>query len=162
MDMLAIASNSLWAGAVALGLGFVFTVPARYLLPAFLSGLVGRGVRDVFAASGMSVNWATLIAATAVVLVAFTLIRRPAMSPVAMMCGVLPLGSALPMLRLIVALMQVSTATGPAVGRTSVALTVDLSKVFTTSLAIAVGLGAGLAIQQAFTAGVQRMRARGA
>jgi hypothetical protein len=50
------------------------------------------------------------------------------------------------MFNLIFTLMQVSSSTGKALGGASVALSANLDKVFTTSLAIAVGLAAGMTI----------------
>jgi len=91
-----------------------------------------------------------LIAAAVVVVLAVAIIRRHTVSPVVLICGVLPLGAAVAMSNLIFALMQVSSFTGEALSGASVALSANLGKVFTTSLAIAVGLGAGMAIVRLF------------
>ncbi len=101
-------------------------------------------------AAGLSQNWATVIAAAAVVLVAVALIRRHTVSPVVLVCGVLPLGATVAMFKLMLALMQVSSLTGEALTAASVALTANLGNVFTTSLAIALGLGAGLVVVRLF------------
>jgi uncharacterized membrane protein YjjB (DUF3815 family) len=146
MNLSAIVLSSLWAALFATGLGVSLTAPVRYLVPTFLCGFIGRGVRDVCMASGLSQNWATLIAAAVVVVVAVAFIRRHTVSPVVLVCGVLPLGATVAMFNLILELMQVSSLTGEALTRASVALTANLGKVFITSLAIALGLGAGLAI----------------
>lgn len=98
-------------------------------------------------------NWATVIAAAVVVVAAAAILRRQTVSPVVLICGVLPLGAAVAMFNLIFALMQVSTVTGEALGGASVALSANLGKVFTTSLAIAVGLGAGMALVRMFRRG---------
>ena len=91
-------------------------------------------------------NWATVIAAAVVVLARGGDPPAPDGLPVVLICGVLPLGSAVAMFNLIFALMQVSTVTGEALGGASVALSANLGKVFTASLAIALGLGAGMAL----------------
>jgi uncharacterized membrane protein YjjB (DUF3815 family) len=148
MDLSALLINALWAGLFAAGLGVMLTAPVRYLVPAFACGFIGRGLRDVLTASDMNVNWATVIAAIVVVLVAVAITRRHTVSPVVLICGVLPLGAAVAMFNLIFALMQISTAKGEALSGAAVALSSNLGKVFDTSLAIAVGLGAGMAVQR--------------
>ena len=100
--------------------------------------------------SGLSQNWATVIAAAAVVVVAVAITRRHRVSPVVLICGVLPLGAAVAMFNLIFALMQVLSLQGEALDGASVALSANLGNMFTTSLAIAVGLAAGMAIVQLF------------
>jgi hypothetical protein len=150
MDLSAILMNSLWAALFAAGLGVMLTAPVWYLVPAFVCGFIGRGLLDVCMGQGLSQNWATVIAATVVVLVAVAIIRRHTVSPVVLICGVLPLGAAIAMFNLIFALMRVSSAKGEALSEASVALSSNLGKVFTTSLAIAVGLAAGMAIVRLF------------
>jgi len=146
MDLLAILMNSLWAGLFAGGMGILLTAPPRYIVPAFLCGFAGRFARDVFMSWGMSQNWSTAVAAAVVVLVAVAVIRRHVVSPVVVISGVLPLGAAVAMFNAIIELMKVSSLKGEALSASSVALSANTGKVFTTSLAIAVGLGAGIAI----------------
>jgi uncharacterized membrane protein YjjB (DUF3815 family) len=150
MDLAAILLKSLWGALFATGLGVMLTAPARYLVPTFLCGFVGQSVRNVCMGWGLSQNWATLIAAAVVVLVAVAIIRRHTVSPVVLVCGVLPLGATVAMFNLILELMWVSSLTGDPLTRASVALTANLGKVFITSLAIAMGLGAGMAIVRLF------------
>jgi hypothetical protein len=87
-----------------------------------------------------------VVAAAVVVVVAVAIVRRHTVSPVVLICGVLPLGAAVAMFNLFFALRQVSSLQGEALGEASVALSANLGKMFTTSLAIAVGLAAGMAI----------------
>ncbi len=141
-----ILTNSMWAGLFAGGLGIVLTAPPRYVPPAFLGGFAGRFARDVFMGWGMSQNWATAVAAAVVVLVAVTGIRRHVESPVVSVSAVLPLGAAAAMFNAIVELMKVSSLKGEALSESSVALSANTGKVFVTSLAIALGLGAGTGI----------------
>ncbi|RYG02504.1 MAG: hypothetical protein EON94_05760 [Caulobacteraceae bacterium] len=150
MSPAAILEPALWAGLFAIGLAAMLTAPVRYLLPSFFCAFIGRAVRDILTDQGMSVNWATVLAATAVVLVAVLLTRRNMVSPVVLICGVLPLGAAVAMFNLIFALMQLSTAKADALNEASLALGANVGKVFVTSLAIALGLGAGLAICRLF------------
>ena len=96
--------------------------------------------------SGLSQNWATAVAAAVVVLLAAAIVGLRALSPVPLMCGVLPLGAAVAMFNMILDLMKVSSSTGEALSGASVALIANTGKVFTGTLAIALGLGAGMAI----------------
>lgn len=151
MDLSAIAMHGLWAGLFPTGLGVMLTAPVQYLIPTFVCAFVGRGVRDVGTGLGLSQNWATVIAATVVVLVAVTLIRRHTIPPVVLICGVLPLGAAVAIFNLIFALMRVSPLKGEELSSASVELSANLGKVIITSLAIALGLGAGMAIVRFFS-----------
>ena len=150
MDIPAILMNSLWAGLFAGGLGILLTAPPRYIVPALLCGFAGRCVREMFMSWGMSQNWSTAVAAAVVVLVAVAIIRRHVVSPVVLVSGVLPLGAAVAMFNAIVELMKVSSLKGEALSGESVALSANMGKVFTTSLAIALGLAAGMAIVRFF------------
>jgi len=143
--------NSLWAALLAAALGITYTAPARYLVATFLCGFIGRGVRDGCIGWGMSFNWATVMAAAVVVMVAVSIVRRHVVSPVVLICGVLPLGASTGMFTLIQTLIQVSSLKGEALTGGSAALTASLGKVLTTSLAVAVGLGAGMAIVRLVT-----------
>jgi uncharacterized membrane protein YjjB (DUF3815 family) len=150
MDLSTMLMNSLWAALFAAGLGILLTAPSQYIAPTFLCGLVGRFVRDLCVGWGMSQNWSTLVAAAVVVLVAVAIIRRHTVSPVVLICAVLPLGAAVAMFNMIFELMRLSSLQGEVLSGASVALSANLAKVFTTSLAIALGLGAGLAIVRLF------------
>jgi uncharacterized membrane protein YjjP (DUF1212 family) len=150
MHLLAIFMNSLWAGLFAGGQGVLLTAPRRYILPAFLCGFAGRFARDMFISWGMSQNWSTAVAAAVVVLVAVAVIQGHVVSPVVVISGVLPLGAAVAMFNAIIDLMKVSSVKGEALSEVSITLSANMGKVFTTSLAIALGLGAGMAIVRLF------------
>jgi uncharacterized membrane protein YjjB (DUF3815 family) len=150
LDLSAILMKGLWAGFYASGLGVLLTAPPRYIVPAFLCGFAGRLARDALLSWGMGQNWSNAVAAAVVVLVAAAIIRRHAVSPVVLISGVLPLGASVGMFNAIVELMKVSSLKGEALSRASVALSANIGKVFTTSLAIALGLGAGIAIVRLF------------
>ncbi len=146
MDLLAILLNSLWAGLFAGCLGITLTAPPRYVAPAFLCGFAGRFAHDVFMSWGLSQNWSTAVAAAVIVLVAVAVTRRHVESPVVLVSGVLPLGASVAMFNAIIELMKVSSFKGEALGAESVALSANIGKVLTTSLAIALGLAAGIEI----------------
>jgi len=146
MDLLIILINSLWTGLFASGLGILLTAPLRYIVPSFLCGFAGRLVRDVFMGWGMSLNWSTVVAAAVLVLVAVAVVRRHSAPPVVLVSGVLPLGAATAMFNAILGLMQISSLKGEALTEASVALSANISKAFTTSLAIALGLAVGMTI----------------
>lgn len=150
MGLPAILLNSVWAGLFAAGLAVLLTAPTRYVVPTFFCGTLGRGVRDACVAGGLGQNWATVLAAALVVLVAAAIVRRQGVSPVVLICSVLPLGATVAMFNLIFALIRVSSLEGEALGEASVALIANLGKVFTGSLAVAVGLMAGIAILRVF------------
>jgi hypothetical protein len=150
MHILVILTNSLWAGLFASGWGILLTAPRRYILPAFLCGFAGRFARDLFMTWGMSQNWSTAVATVVVVLVAVAIIRGHVVSPVVLITGILPLGAAVAMFNAIVELMKVSSLKGEALSGASVALSANIGKVFTTCLAIALGLSAGIAIVRLF------------
>ncbi len=149
MSALPYVLDGLWAGAFAAALALLLTAPAGYVFPTFVCGFIGRCLRDVGMAGGLGQDWATLIAAAFEVLVAAALIRGrhvSHVSPVVLICGVLPLGAAVAMFQLMFALLQTSTLKGAPLEQASVAFTANLSKVFTGSLAIALGLAAGLTL----------------
>lgn len=148
MDLSTILTNSLWAGLFAGGLSILLTAPLQYVLSALLCGFAGRCVRDVFMSWGLTQNWSTVIAAAVVVVVALTIIRGHVVSPVVLVAGVLPLGAAVAMFNAIIELMKVSFLSGEALNGASVALSANVGKAFTTTLAIALGLGVGMAIVQ--------------
>jgi len=95
---------------------------------------------------GLSQNWATAVAAAVVALLAVAIVRRQAISPVVLICGVLPLGATVAVFNVIFDLMRVSSLTGEALSAASVSLSANAGKAGTGTLAIALGLGAGVAI----------------
>jgi hypothetical protein len=85
-----------------------------------------------------------------VILVAVAITQGRRVSPVVLICGVLPLGAAVAMFNLIFALMQISVAKGEDLAAASTALTANAGKVFATTVAIAIELAAGMAIERLF------------
>lgn len=153
MDLWRILLDGLLAGSFASVLGVIFTAPSRYLVPVFFCGVSGRFVRDLLTGLGLGLNWSTMVAAAVVVLVGTALIRRHAVAPVALVSGVLPLAASAAMFDAILALMTASSAKGQALQNASASLISSSAKVFTASLAIALGLAAGLAIVRVLRGG---------
>ena len=150
MDLLGFLISGLWAGFFASGLGVLFTAPTRFIAPAFFCGFAGRFARDVLVSWGLAQNWSTAVAAAVVVFVAVAVIRGHLVAPVVLVSGVLPLGASMAMFHTILGLMKVSTLQGEALSEASVALSANAGKAFTTSLAIALGLGAGVVTVRLF------------
>jgi len=146
MDLSGILINSLWGGLFAAGVAILLTAPREYLVATFFCGLVGRLVRDIFSGLGLGQNLSIVVAAAMVVLVAVACIRSHKVSPVAMICGVLPLGAATAMFNMVLGLMKLSTVSGDDLNAASIEYTSNLAKVFVTTLSIALGIGVGMAI----------------
>jgi hypothetical protein len=150
MNIPAILINSLWSGFFSAGMGVLLTAPVRYVFPSFFCGLAGRFARDALMGWGLTQSWSTVVAAAVVVFIGVTIIRGHVVSPVVLVSGVLPLGASLAMFKTILELMRVSSLKGEALSGAAVALIANLGIVFTTSLAIALGLGAAMAVLRLF------------
>jgi uncharacterized membrane protein YjjB (DUF3815 family) len=146
MDLASIFRESLWAALFALGLGVRLTAPLQYLLPTFLSGFAGRLVHSLLVRGGMGRDWATVLAAAAIVAVAVATTRRHRVSPIVLICGVLPLGAAGAVFSAVFELLKVSSAEGEALNATALAWIAQASRAFTGMMAIALGLGVGMII----------------
>lgn len=144
MDWLPLLINAFWGGLFAAGLGLLLTTPPQGLLPCFACGLAGRLVRNLLMAGGASQTWAILCGAVVCVLVAILFSRRSQLSPLAMVTGVLPLGAAVPLFRSIHGILTLHKLQGGALSTAVVQLIANLSNVFTTTLAIVLGIWLGL------------------
>jgi uncharacterized membrane protein YjjB (DUF3815 family) len=138
--------NSLWAALFATVVGILMTVPTRYLSATFLCGFFARFIRDVLMGWGMSQNWSTVIAAAALVLVAVAIVRRHQVPPAVLIGAVLPLSASVAIFNTIIGLMRVSSAQGDALEAATVALSANAGKAFIGTLALALGLGAGMTV----------------
>ena len=146
MTVSAVLMSSLWSGLLAAGLGVLFTAPRKYLVAAFVCGWVARCVRDLCVTFGVTHNWSTVLAAAVVVLLAVAIVQRHRVSPVVLICGVLPLSASVAVFNLIFALLRLSTAVGDARNEYSLAFTANLASAFTTLMAIALGVVGGMAV----------------
>jgi uncharacterized membrane protein YjjB (DUF3815 family) len=147
MDLTAILFNSLWAAIFSAGMAIVFSTPSWALVPSFCCGFIARLVRDVLMGWGASQNLATFLAAAVVIFIAVSFVRRPGVSPIVMLAGIIPLGAAGALFRAIVGFLQITSLKGEGLGA-PVTLISNLSILFTTTTAIAVGAWIGYLLGQ--------------
>lgn len=138
--------DSLWAALFAVGLGVRLTAPHQYLIPTFLAAFAGRSVHALLVHGGMGRDWATVIASAAIVAVAVATTRRHHVSPIVLICGVLPLGASSAVFRAVFELLKVSAAQGEGLNAAALAWIAQASRAFTGTMAIALGLGVGMTI----------------
>lgn len=146
MNFPLILLNSLWAAVFAAAFGIILTTPVRMLAACFACGFAGRCVRDVLLGYGLGQNLSTVVAAATLVLVAEVITRRYRISPVVLVCSVLPLGSVVPLFYALFDLLKLPTLQGELLNASVVALSANFARVLAGTLAIALGLGAGIAI----------------
>ncbi len=149
MDLASIFTNSLWAALFAVGLGVRLTAPLQYLIPTF-GGFAGRLVHSLLVQGGIGRDWATVLAAAAIVAVAVATTRRHRVSPIVLICAVLPLGAAGAVFRAVFELLKASAAEGEALNAAALAWIAQASRAFTGTMAIALGLGVGMTIARLF------------
>jgi uncharacterized membrane protein YjjB (DUF3815 family) len=147
MDLTAILFNSLWSAIFSAGMAVVFSAPSWALVPSFCCGFIARLVRDLLIGWGASQNLATFVAAAVVIFIVVSLVRRPGVSPIVMLAGIIPLGAAGALFRAIVGFLEISSLKGEGPSA-PVALISNLSIVFTTTCAIAVGAWTGYLLAQ--------------
>jgi uncharacterized membrane protein YjjB (DUF3815 family) len=147
MNLTATLVNGLWAAVFAAGMAVVFSAPSWALAPSFGCGFIARLARDLLMAWGANQNLATLVAAAVVVFIVVSFLRRPSVSPIVMLAGIIPLGAAGALFRVIVGFLHVSSLKGEGLSA-PVALISNLSIVFTTTCAIAVGAWTGYLLGQ--------------
>lgn len=144
MDWFPLLINAFWAGLFAAGLGVLLTTPPQGLLPCFACGLAARLVRNLLIAGGLSQAVSVAMGALVCVVVATLFSRRFHLTPLAMVTGVLPLGAAVPLFRSIHGILTLHRLQGDALNAAVVQLIANLSNVFTTTLAIVLGIWLGL------------------
>jgi uncharacterized membrane protein YjjB (DUF3815 family) len=147
MDLTAILFNSLWSAIFSAGMAVVFSAPSWALVPSFCCGFIARLVRDLLMGWGASQNLATFVAAAVIIFIVVSLVRRPGVSPIVMLAGIIPLGAAGALFRAIVGFLEISSLKGEGPSA-PVALISNLSIVFTTTCAIAVGAWTGYLLAQ--------------
>jgi uncharacterized membrane protein YjjB (DUF3815 family) len=150
MGLASIVSDSLCAAVFATALGIRFTAPLQYLAPTFLAGFLGRLMHSALTAWGLGQDWATVLAAAAIVAVAVATTRRHRVPPIVLICGVLPLGAASSVFRAVFEVLRASSAAGEALEAAALAWTANASRAFTGTMAIALGLGVGMTIARLF------------
>lgn len=150
MNISTILINCIWAGFYSGIMGLLCTAPLRNILSAVFCGFIGCFSRDILISWGLSLNWSTVAASASVVLAAMILIRGNEISPVVLISGVFPLGATAAVFRMIIELMKVSSLKGEALNESSAAFISNTGKVFTTYLAITLGLAIGIMIMRLF------------
>jgi uncharacterized membrane protein YjjB (DUF3815 family) len=151
MDVTPMIVNSIWAGFFAAALAVVLTAPSQAIVPSLLCGFAARFTRDVLIGWGLNPSAAVVVAAAACVLLAIVLASRRRNFPlIAMVSGVLPLGAAVALFNSIKGILSISTLKEHALTTASAQLSANLSIVFTTTLAIVLGIGLGLLIARVF------------
>jgi len=143
--------NGVWAGLFAAALAVVLTAPPQAIIPSLLCGFAARLIRNVLIGWGLSSSAAVVLAAAACVLLAIGLTgRRRGASVIAIVTGVLPLGAAVALFNSIKGILDISSLKEQALITASAQLSANLSAVFTTTFAMALGIGLGFLIARAF------------
>jgi uncharacterized membrane protein YjjB (DUF3815 family) len=141
--------TSLWASLFALSLGVIFTVPPRGLPFCALSGFVGLFVRELLTSVGADLHLATFAGAAALAAVALSAPRQE-FSPVALITGVLPLGASLAMFETVGGLLRLPTLEGELVTKEVLEMIANASRVFSTTLSLALGLAMVVVVSRQF------------
>jgi uncharacterized membrane protein YjjB (DUF3815 family) len=132
----------------------VLTAPPQAIGPSFLCGFAGLMIRNALVGWGVGPSVAVVVAAAASVLLAIALASRMRnFSLIAIVTGVLPLGAEVPLFNSIKGMLEISTLKGEALITASALLAANLSIVFTTTLAIVLGMGAGFLIARLLRVG---------
>jgi len=143
--------NSMWAGLFAAALAIVLTAPSQAIVPSLLCGFAARLIRNVLIGWGLSSSAAVVVAAAACTLLAIALAnRRRNFSLIALVTGVLPLGAAVALFNSIKGILIISSLKEQALMTASAQLSSNLSAVFTTTLAMVLGIGVGFLIARVF------------
>jgi uncharacterized membrane protein YjjB (DUF3815 family) len=156
MNLAALLLNSLWAGCLAAGIAFLFSAPNPALFPSFCCGFVVPLTKAPLIAWGAGQNLASFVAAAIVVLLAIGTMRSRGLPPIVVAAGIIPLGPAVPFFRAIVAFLKFSSSKDDALVGAHAVLLSNLSDVFTTTLAVAGGVWAGLLIGESVIKKIQR------
>jgi uncharacterized membrane protein YjjB (DUF3815 family) len=143
--------NSVWAGLFAAALAIVLTAPPHAIIPSLLCGFGARLIRNILIGLGATSSAAVVGAAAACVLLAIALANhRRNVSLIALVTGVLPLGAAVALFNSIKGILNISGLKEQALIVASAQLSANLSTVFTTTLAMVLGIGVGFLIALAF------------
>jgi uncharacterized membrane protein YjjB (DUF3815 family) len=150
MEIAPMLLNSIWAGLFAAALAVVLTAPPQAIVPSLLCGFAARLTRNALIGWGMSSSAAVVVAAAACVLLAVAFAkRRRNLSVVAVVTGVLPLGAAVALFNSIKGILNISGLKEQALVTASAQLSANLSTVFTTTLAMVLGIGIGFLVARA-------------
>ena len=146
MTVTGLLVDGLWAALFAGAFGILLTTPPGDVLPCVLAGFIGRVVVGGAGWLGATASWSTVLATVAGGVVASLQRRGSKQAPVAIVCGVIPLGAAVDVFRTIVGLLRLPAVEGAGLEASAVELVVDGARAFTTTLAIAVGIASGMVL----------------
>ena len=148
MNLIALLVGGIWAGVFAAALAIVFSVPVNVVFSGFCGGFVARFSRDVLLGWGAKPELATLVAAALVVFVGALLVRRHSdlLATVAGAC--VPLTPGTVFIRAITDFLLISSRPDDKLVGVPAELVSNLSRVFTTTVAIAVGLSLAILVLQ--------------
>lgn len=109
MNLLLILQSMVLAAIAAVGFAMVFNVPARYLKYCAILGAVGNGLRTIFTLCGLSIEWATLLAALAVGALSIIMAYKHALHPkVISVAAVIPMCPGVSAYTAMIALIKLS------------------------------------------------------
>jgi uncharacterized membrane protein YjjB (DUF3815 family) len=132
-----------WSGVAALGFAILFNVPRRLLLPCFVCGAVGHGIRTLLTSQGVTIEFATLVGAVAIgILSSYFSVRLKIPTSVFAITGAIPLVPGVFAYQTIVGLLNATAATGSATTELLVAAGINGVKTAIILAAIAFGTAA--------------------
>ena len=148
MNLIAVLVGGIWAGVFAAALAIVFSAPVNTMFSGFCGGFVARFSRDVLLGWGSKPELATLVAAALVVFVGAFLVHRHGDSLATIAGAVIPLAPGAIFIHAITDFLLISSQPDDKLVGVPAELVSNLSKVFTTTVAIAVGLSLAILVLQ--------------
>lgn len=136
-----------WSGVAALGFAILFNVPRRLLLPCFVCGAVGHGLRTLLTSQGVTIEFATLAGAFAIgILGSYFSVRLKIPASVFAITGAIPLVPGVFAYQTIVGLLNATAAASGATtaaggATTEILVTAGISGVKTAIILAAIAFG---------------------
>ena len=147
MNLIALLVGGIWAGVFAAALAIVFSVPVNAVFSGFCGGFVARFSRDVLLGWGAKPEH-NFAAAAFVVFVGALLVRRHSDLLATFAGACVPLTPGTVFIRAITDFLLISSRPDDKLVGVPAELVSNLSRVFTTTVAIAVGLSLALLVLQ--------------
>lgn len=131
-----------WSGVAALGFAILFNVPRRLLLPCFVCGAVGHGLRTLLTSQGVTIEFATLAGAFAIgILGSYFSVRLKIPASVFAITGAIPLVPGVFAYQTIVGLLNATAAAGAGGATTEILVAAGISGVKTAIILAAIAFG---------------------
>ncbi|MBP9191164.1 MAG: threonine/serine exporter family protein [Ignavibacteria bacterium] len=146
MNIQDILTIGMWSAFFATCMCILNSTPFKYIIPTFICGFTGVLTRDFLQNAGLSVNWATLVAAFIIVLLAGLMIRSQKVPPIVLICAVLPQWASVSMFSMLNDLRKVTTLSGDDLSKAATDLAANTAMVIIISFVIAIGFALGLAV----------------